>query len=174
MRTAPRQHTVQWSAATWLLSANEPEVIKVNNSEEAVVENAGSVIDPLTRIRVLERQKAELEMALSASKQALETCRSRAELARDGVSYNAAGTALGVIEIKCSNAASIHVEPTFMPADKALDWSWKQLRRDLNDGSWNAGEAGTFFGFFLHGWNSRGQYEMQRRIAEGEVVKLND
>lgn len=63
------------------------------------------------------------------------------------------------------SAQAAPVAPTFMTADQGLEWAWNDVRSDLDAKSWNAGESASFYGFFLHGWNYRGQYEKQRAAA---------
>jgi len=51
---------------------------------------------------------------------------------------------------------------TYMATDNACKWAWDQVREDVGAEGWTAGDSGTFHGFFLWGWNYRGQYETQR------------
>ena len=64
--------------------------------------------------------------------------------------------------------------PTFMDERQAQDWAWKAVRKDCDDGTWTTGEAGNYFGFFLHGWRYREQYEKQRRAALRQPGALPD
>ena len=54
---------------------------------------------------------------------------------------------------------------TLMTEDRACKWAWDQVREDAGTDGWTAGESCTFYGFFLWGWNYRGQYETQRPAA---------
>ena len=54
---------------------------------------------------------------------------------------------------------------TLMTEDRACKWAWDQVREDVGTDGWTAGESCTFYGFFLWGWNYRGQYETQRPAA---------
>jgi hypothetical protein len=106
-------------------------------------------------------------MALQVAKEALELCYKRADHHNDGISREAADNALTTIsDAQRANADNAGSPATYMTADQGRDWAWKQVRRDVGDSAWTAGESGTFFGFFLYGWNYRGQYELQRRAAE--------
>lgn len=64
--------------------------------------------------------------------------------------------------------------PTFMDERQAQDWAWKAVRKDCDDGTWTTGESGNYFGFFLHGWRYREQYEKQRRAALRQPGALPD
>lgn len=120
----------------------------------------------INQISVLEKQKRSLERAVDISKRALETCRNLANRSNDGISFDAADKALAAISEACQEVvASATNQSTYMTTDQARDWAWKALRRDLDDSRWNVGESSAYFGFFLHGWNNRGQYEVQRRVA---------
>ena len=54
---------------------------------------------------------------------------------------------------------------TLMTEDQASRWAWDQIREEVGTKGWTAGDSSNFFGFFLHGWNYRGQYELQRPAA---------
>lgn len=54
---------------------------------------------------------------------------------------------------------------TLMTEDQASKWAWDRVRQDVGTDGWTTGDSCNFFGFFLHGWNYRGQYELQRRAA---------
>jgi len=54
---------------------------------------------------------------------------------------------------------------TFMTEERACEWAWDKLREELGTKGWTAGDYGTFHGFFLWGWNYRGQYDLQRAAA---------
>ena len=54
---------------------------------------------------------------------------------------------------------------TYMATDNACKWAWDQIREDVGTEGWTAGDSCTFHGFFLWGWNYRGQYETQRPAA---------
>ena len=62
-------------------------------------------------------------------------------------------------------------EPTYMTEDQGRDWAWKDVKKDVGTKGWTAGDNGNFFGFFLHGWNYRGQFEKQRAApaAQGDA-----
>ncbi|WP_447916235.1 hypothetical protein [Delftia acidovorans] len=62
-------------------------------------------------------------------------------------------------------AAARPAPATFMTEDRALEWAWDKVREDLGTKGWTAGDFGNFHGFFLHGWNYRGQYDLQRSTA---------
>lgn len=64
--------------------------------------------------------------------------------------------------------------PTFMDERQAQDWAWKAVRKDCGAGTWTTGESGNYFGFFLHGWRYREQYEKQRRAALRQPGALPD
>ena len=38
--------------------------------------------------------------------------------------------------------------------DKLEEEAWKELKEKLGTKGWTAGEHGTFYGFFLHGWRA--------------------
>lgn len=54
---------------------------------------------------------------------------------------------------------------TLMTEDRACTWAWDQVREDVGTKGWTTGDSCTFYGFFLWGWNYRGQYETQRSAA---------
>lgn len=54
---------------------------------------------------------------------------------------------------------------TLMTEDRACTWAWDQVREDVGTEGWTAGDSCNFYGFFLWGWNYRGQYETQRPAA---------
>lgn len=54
---------------------------------------------------------------------------------------------------------------TYMATDNACKWAWDQVREEVGTEGWTAGDSCTFYGFFLWGWNYRGQYETQRPAA---------
>ena len=56
-------------------------------------------------------------------------------------------------------------EPTYMTEEQGRDWAWKDVKKDVGTKGWTAGDNGHFFGFFVHGWNYRGQFEKQRFAA---------
>lgn len=67
-------------------------------------------------------------------------------------------------------------EPTYMTEDQGRDWAWKDVKKGVGTKGWTAGDNGNFFGFFLHGWNYRGQFEKQRAApaAQGDAKELED
>jgi len=126
----------------------------------------------LSHISVLEQQKRSLELAVHIAKQALETCRDRADSNNDNVSFKAASEALtGISEAHQEDTVSGFKQPTYLTTDQARDWAWKETRRAVDDSNWNVGESSTFLSFFLHGWNNRGQYELQRRDAVADMLQ---
>lgn len=69
------------------------------------------------------------------------------------------------------------VEPTFMTEDQGRAWAWKDVKKDVGTEGWTAGDNGNYFGFFVHGWNYRGQFEKQRHAApaaQGDAKELTD
>ena len=69
------------------------------------------------------------------------------------------------------------VEPTYMTVEQGRDWAWKDVKKDVGTEGWTAGDNGNYFGFFVHGWNYRGQFEKQRRAAtaaQGDAKELAD
>jgi len=54
------------------------------------------------------------------------------------------------------------VPVTLMTEDEASKWAWDRVRQDVGTEGWTTGDSCNFFGFFLHGWRYRGQYELQR------------
>lgn len=54
---------------------------------------------------------------------------------------------------------------TLMTEDRACTWAWDQVQQDVGAKGWTAGDYCNFHGFFLWGWNYRGQYEAQRSAA---------
>lgn len=83
----------------------------------------------------------------------------------------AAGTAydLGFHDARAAAAALAAAPkpaaPTLMTEDQASKWAWDQVRQEVSTEGWTAGDSCNFFGFFMHGWRYRGQYELQRRAA---------
>lgn len=65
--------------------------------------------------------------------------------------------------------AAALASPTFMTVDQACKWGWGQVREELGTEGWTTGDSCNFYGFFLHGWNYRGQYELQRAAAIAAV-----
>lgn len=51
---------------------------------------------------------------------------------------------------------------TFMTDAQAFEWSWAQLKKDLNADRWNAGDEVQSWAFYKYGWDYRAQYERQR------------
>lgn len=51
---------------------------------------------------------------------------------------------------------------TLMTEYEASTWAWDQVRQEVGTEGWTTGDSCNFFGFFLHGWRYRGQYELQR------------
>lgn len=69
------------------------------------------------------------------------------------------------------------VEPTYMTEEQGRDWAWKDVKKGVGTKGWTAGDNGNFFGFFVHGWNYRGQFEKQRfaaPAAQGDAKELTD
>ena len=65
------------------------------------------------------------------------------------------------------------VTPTYLTEDQGREWAWKDVKKDVGTKGWTAGDNGNFFGFFVHGWNYRGQFEKQRAAApaaQGDTV----
>ena len=64
-------------------------------------------------------------------------------------------------------------EPTYMTEEQGRDWAWKDVKKDVGTIGWTAGDNGHFFGFFVHGWNYRGQFEKQRAApaAQGDATQ---
>lgn len=54
---------------------------------------------------------------------------------------------------------------TLMTEDRACTWAWDQVQQDVGTKGWTAGDSCNFYGFFLWGWNYRGQYETQSPAA---------
>ena len=61
--------------------------------------------------------------------------------------------------------AAAQAAATFMTVDQARDWAWNKVREDVGTKGWKVFDSINFHGFFLHGWNYRGQYELQRSAA---------
>jgi len=53
---------------------------------------------------------------------------------------------------------------TFMTDKQAFDWSWAQLKKDLNGERWTSGESVQSWAFYKYGWDYRAQYERQRAV----------
>lgn len=49
-------------------------------------------------------------------------------------------------------------EVAVLPIGNTLEEeAWKKLKEKLGTKGWTAGEHGTFYGFFLHGWRMKGK-----------------
>ena len=51
---------------------------------------------------------------------------------------------------------------TAMSPDEARSWAWEQIKRDVGTDGWTVGDSINYYGFFCHGWRTRGQYDEQR------------
>ena len=51
---------------------------------------------------------------------------------------------------------------TAMSPDDARSWAWEQIKRDVGTEGWTVGDSVNYYGFFCHGWRTRGQYDEQR------------
>ncbi len=60
---------------------------------------------------------------------------------------------------------------TFMTEDQACNWAWNKVREDVGAEGWTAGDSANYYGFFLFGWNYRGQYELQRSATIAAVKR---
>ena len=63
------------------------------------------------------------------------------------------------------------IAPTLMTNDQAIAWAWADVRKDVGTENWTTGDSCNFYGFFLHGWNYRGQYELQRNATKAAVMR---
>lgn len=66
------------------------------------------------------------------------------------------------------------VTPTYLTEDQGREWAWKDVKKDVGTKGWTAGDNGNYFGFFVHGWNYRGQFEKQRAAApaaQGDAIR---
>lgn len=66
-------------------------------------------------------------------------------------------------------AVTATASPTFMTADQGRDWAWNNVREYVGTEGWTVMDSVNFHGFFLYGWNYRGQYELQRTAAVAAV-----
>ncbi|WP_230847713.1 DUF4406 domain-containing protein [Comamonas testosteroni] len=60
---------------------------------------------------------------------------------------------------------------TFMTEVRAREWAWDKVREEVGTQSWTAGDSFNFHGFYLWGWNYRGQYELQRTATRSAVMQ---
>ncbi|MGB6096405.1 MAG: hypothetical protein WBF95_08920 [Comamonas thiooxydans] len=67
--------------------------------------------------------------------------------------------------------AAAQVAATFMTADQARDWAWNNVREYVGTEGWTVMDSVNFHGFFLYGWNYRGQYELQRTATRTAVMQ---
>lgn len=70
-----------------------------------------------------------------------------------------------------SSPETASIAPTFMTNDQAIAWAWADVRKDVGTENWTTGDSCNFYGFFLHGWHYRGQYELQRNATK--AAKFN-
>ena len=68
-------------------------------------------------------------------------------------------------------AVAATASPTFMTADQGRDWAWNNVREYVGTEGWTVMDSVNFHGFFLHGWNYRGQYELQRTATRTAVMQ---
>lgn len=63
------------------------------------------------------------------------------------------------------------IAPTFMTNEQAIAWAWADVRKDVGTENWTTGDSCNFYGFFLHGWHYREQYELQRNATKAAVTR---
>lgn len=68
-------------------------------------------------------------------------------------------------------AVAAMASPTFMTADQGRDWAWNNVREYVGTEGWTVMDSVNFHGFFLYGWNYRGQYELQRTATRTAVMQ---
>ncbi len=68
-------------------------------------------------------------------------------------------------------AVTATASPTFMTADQGRDWAWNNVREYVGTEGWTVMDSVNFHGFFLYGWNYRGQYELQRTATRTAVMQ---
>ena len=107
---------------------------------------------------IIEVQRADFE-ALDAALDLLD------ELPDDQPGYTMAPGAKAKWALRRLLDAAPAAPVTLMTEDQASKWAWDQIREEVGTKGWTAGDSCNFFGFFLHGWNYRGQYELQRPAA---------
>lgn len=66
---------------------------------------------------------------------------------------------------KCLHQGTKPASVTYMTTDHACKWAWDQVRKEVGTEGWTTGDSCNFYGFFLWGWNYRGEYETQRPAA---------
>lgn len=60
---------------------------------------------------------------------------------------------------------------TFMTVDQASKWGWDDVRKEVGTEGWTVMDSVNYHGFFLWGWNYRGQYELQRAATRSAVMQ---
>lgn len=67
--------------------------------------------------------------------------------------------------------AAAQAAATFMTVDQARDWAWNNVREYVGTEGWTVMDSVNFHGFFLYGWNYRGQYELQRTATRTAIIQ---
>lgn len=73
--------------------------------------------------------------------------------------------------LKTAEGAAKPVPGTFMTVDQACEWGWGDVRKEVGTQGWTTGDSCNFYGFYLWGWNYRGQYELQRTATRSAVMQ---
>ncbi len=60
---------------------------------------------------------------------------------------------------------------TFMTVDQACKWGWEDVRKEVGTEGWTVMDSVNYHGFFLWGWNYRGQYELQRAATRSAFMQ---
>ena len=61
--------------------------------------------------------------------------------------------------------------------DAKLKKEWERLKKAVGSADWDAGQQGTYFGFFCHGWYGRlneAAYQVENYSAADDKLKSEE